>query len=447
MANLPQRDRWDFIIWRLALVGHLFFSLASQDFNRPMSFEENIEAVLPSNGVLMVKNDQHVVLTNGLVNLTLSTPDGMVTSVTYKGSANLLDTKNKEDNRGYWDVVWNKPGNKTIMDKFPGTSYKIVMQSKDQTEISFTSTWAVGSSGVPLNIDKRFHYTAMSDERQRVMPTPEDRSNGKPLAYPEAVLLTNPSNPQFKGEVDDKYLYSCDNKDNKVHGWVSSDLGLGFWMITPSNEFKTGGPFKQDLTSHVGPTLLSMFMSTHYVGEDIAIKLEAGEYWKKVLGPVYVYLNSDTKAKTKPSILWNDAKQRMKEEVASWPYTFPLSTDFVKSEERGAVSGQLFVRDRYKHKEPLGGASAFVGLGPPGPAGSWHLFASIPGTIGDYKHASSIVVSPGSNVVVSDVVFDAPRNGPTLWEIGIPDRSAAEFFIPDPSPQFKIHPYPRPVEK
>ena len=54
-----------------------------------------------------------------------------------------------------------------------------------------------------------------------------------------------------------------------------------------------------------------MFMSTHYVGGDIAIKLEAGEYWKKVLGPVYVYLNSDTKAKTKPSILWNDAKQRV----------------------------------------------------------------------------------------------------------------------------------------
>ena len=41
-----------------------------------------------------------VVLTNGLVNLTLSIPDGMVTGVTYKGSANLLNTKNKEDNRG-----------------------------------------------------------------------------------------------------------------------------------------------------------------------------------------------------------------------------------------------------------------------------------------------------------------------------------------------------------
>lgn len=31
---------------------------------------------------------------------------------------------------------------------------------------------------------------AMSDDRQRVMPTPFDRSNGKVLDYPEAVLLT-----------------------------------------------------------------------------------------------------------------------------------------------------------------------------------------------------------------------------------------------------------------
>ncbi|KAL1569708.1 rhamnogalacturonan endolyase [Salvia divinorum] len=517
MVSLWERYRWDLIIWRFALVGHLFFSLTlAQHFGRPVMMEENIEAVLPSNGVHMFKHDQHIVLSNGLVNLTLSVPDGMVITVTYKGSANLLDTKNKEDNRGYWDVVWNKPGGHNIIDMFSCTSYKIVMQSRDQTEISFTSTWEVGSSRVPLNIDKRyvmlrdspgfytytvlerlkewpafliqegrivfklqentFHYMAMSDERQRVMPTPEDRSNGESLDYPEAVLLQNPTNPQFEGEVDDKYLYSCENKDNKVHGWVSSDLGLGFWMITPSNEFKTGGPLKQDLTSHVGPTLLSMFMSTHYVGEDIAMMLETGEHWKKVLGPVYVYLNSDIEAKTDPSILWNDAKQRMEEEVASWPYNFPLSGDFIKSEERGAVMGQLFVRDRYKHEKALGGASALVGLAPPGPAGSWQLenkgyqfwteadekgnfliknvipgtyslFASVPGTIGDYKHASDITIPPRSNVVVRRVVFDAPRNGPTLWEIGIPDRSAAEFFIPDPNPRFKIHPYPSPVEK
>lgn len=61
-------------------------------------------------------------------------------------------------------------------------------------------------------------------------------------------------------QVDDKYQYSCENTDNNVHGWISfdSDEPMGFWMITPSNEFRNGGPIKQDLTSHVGPITLSV---------------------------------------------------------------------------------------------------------------------------------------------------------------------------------------------
>jgi len=42
---------------------------------------------------------------------------------------------------------------------------------------------------------------AIADDRQRLMPTAEDRSTGQPLAYPEAVLITHPSNPELQGEV------------------------------------------------------------------------------------------------------------------------------------------------------------------------------------------------------------------------------------------------------
>ncbi|OMO57559.1 hypothetical protein COLO4_35291 [Corchorus olitorius] len=37
---------------------------------------------------------------------------------------------------------------------------------------------------------------------------------------------------------------------------------------------------------------------------------------------------------------------------------------------------------------------------------------------------------------MGNLVFEPPRDGPTLWEIGIPDRSAAEFYIPDPDPKY-----------
>jgi rhamnogalacturonan endolyase len=37
---------------------------------------------------------------------------------------------------------------------------------------------------------------------------------------------------------------------------------------------------------------------------------------------------------------------------------------------------------------------------------------------------------------VGDLVFEPPRTGPTLWEIGVPDRTAAEFYVPDPDPKY-----------
>lgn len=134
--------------------------------------------------------------------------------------------------------------------------------------------------------------------------------------------------------MDDKYQYSCENKDLKVHGWISTNPPIGFWQITPSDEFRSGGPHKQSLTSHVGPTTLAVgdliplimeilcdngifsfnfnfpfqiFLSTHYAGQDLVPKFRNGEPWKKVFGPVFLYLNS-TKAGDDPFWLWEDAK-------------------------------------------------------------------------------------------------------------------------------------------
>lgn len=40
----------------------------------------------------------------------------------------------------------------------------------------------------------------------------------------------------------------------------------------------------------------------------------------------------------------------------------------------------------------------------------------------------------GSKIKLGSLTYDPPRNGPTLWEIGIPDRHAAEFYVPDTYP-------------
>lgn len=53
---------------------------------------------------------------------------------------------------------------------------------------------------------------AMADDRQRLMPLPVDRvpPRGKELAFPEAVLLVDPVEPEFKGEV---YITLCQHEN------------------------------------------------------------------------------------------------------------------------------------------------------------------------------------------------------------------------------------------
>ncbi|KAL3630435.1 hypothetical protein CASFOL_023419 [Castilleja foliolosa] len=450
--------------------------------------------------------DNHVEIDNGIVKLTLLKPSGYIYGIGYKGIDNVLAKRNKETQRGYWDIVWSRPENgKSFFDTLRSTNFRVIAETKDHVEVSFTMTWNAsdGENVVPLNIDKRFivvrgvsgfysyaifehlegwpdlnideariafklhqdkfHYMAISDDIQRVMPTENDRKTGHILDYKEAVLITNAGNPQLVGEVDDKYQYSCNNKDNHVHGWICSDPKVGFWVVTPSDEFRAGGPVKPDLTSHAGPTSLSIFFSNHYAGPKFGVKLRNGEPWKKVFGPVFMYLNSDSS--DGPNGLWEDAKKQMLEETKKWPYDFPSSTDFPNANQRGTISGRLVVRDRYINRELIPAKSAYVGLASPGDVGSWqddskgyqfwtqtdetghftisgvradtyNLYAWVPGVIGNYKHDVDIIIRSGNEVEIGDLVYEPPRNGPTLWEIGIPDRSAAEFYVPDPSSSF-----------
>lgn len=48
------------------------------------------------------------------------------------------------------------------------------------------------------------------------------------------------------------------NKEAGVHGWISSGPIVGFWVIFPSQEFRNGGPTKQNLTVHTGPNCLAV---------------------------------------------------------------------------------------------------------------------------------------------------------------------------------------------
>ncbi|GAB2279282.1 hypothetical protein Dimus_013927, partial [Dionaea muscipula] len=461
--------------------------------------------------VTLKLSKKKVVMDNGILQVTFSVPEGFITAIQFGSVKNLLEGRNRKTNRGYWDVVWNAEGivRQNGIDRLVGKKLKVVKQNENQTEISFMSKWhstgqkeSHNSLRLPVNVDRRyimlrgcsgfysyailereegwpaadimqiravyklqmskFHYMAISEKIQRVMPKPQDRRSGRVLNYAEAVLLTNATDPDLRGEVDDKYQYSCESEDCKLHGWISFDPPIGFWLITASTEFHSAGPIKQELTSHVGPTTLLMFHSMHYAGKAAAMRFEDREPWKKVFGPYFVHLNS-VSCSEDPHILWVKAKQQMVEEIRSWPYDFPISKEFPKSHQRGLVEGTLLVHDRYVNRTLMAASSAWVGLAPPGQEGSWQteskgyqfwaradrrgvfkirsiregnysLYAWVPGFIGNYIYALNLTIVPGCSIELGFLVYEPPRNGPTLWEIGIPDRMAAEFFVPDPSP-------------
>ncbi|CAK9151498.1 unnamed protein product [Ilex paraguariensis] len=134
-------------------------------------------------------------------------------------------------------------------------------------------------------------------------------------------------------------------------------------MITASNEFRTAGPVKQDLTSHNGPyTLFPTF-----------VLLLLYEEWGETQG--------EADAASIPSVhimlenLWEsnsvmeshgrrflvDAKEQVNVVQLSDDCWFTIG-------QRGSIIGRLLVHDRYFNKEIMTANSAHVGLGD---AGSW----------------------------------------------------------------------------
>ncbi|CAI0398837.1 unnamed protein product [Linum tenue] len=402
-----------------------------------------------SGGVKLTCDPKHVTIDNGIIQLTLASPIGRIVGLKYHGADNLLDSHEPKLWGAYFDVSYNVIPPRSGaggLHRVEATKYTVITEKPDIVEVSFSAEWnpSLTDSVVPLNFDIRyivrkgdsgfytyvaverlkdwpdmdmslhvfvfrpnkqlFNYMAVSDEIQLVMPTEADRANGVTLAPREAVLMTNPVDPAFKGQVDDKYEYIQEQKDSKLKGWISDTSKIGFWLIQPSTEYMNGGPLKYDLSCHNGPTCVMVFTGEHVYGDDVDMVFKKGEGWNKVFGPFFTYVNSEQDR----AGLWKDAKSQLEKETQLWPYCFIQHKDYTPAAQRGSVVGQLLVDDNF-----------------------------VPGIVGSLRHPQLITVKPGNEINLGQVMFKPPRNGPTVWELGIPNRSAKEFFIPDPDPKFR----------
>ena len=280
--------------------------------------------------------------------------------------------------------------------------------------------------------------------RHWTVPTAADMARGEPVAgAPKEVtrLTTGP----WAGRLDCKYEYAAGYWDLDCWGFADDAKHVGAFVVLPAHEFLNDGPFKQDLTAAVGTTLVHLNMN-HYDGAGFTIP--RGREWTKCYGPLLIYANQGATADE----CWADARARGRAEAAQWPYPWVRDAAFPLAAGRADVRGRLVVRDALK--PTLTSANAWVGLAPAADAdfqfsatgyqfwtraaadgtfalphvrpGAYTLYAAVDGAVGQFAR-TGISVTAGHDGSLGDVTWAVPHAGRRIaWEVGTPDRSAAE---------------------
>jgi len=291
-------------------------------------------------------------------------------------------------------------------------------------------------------------FTRVYVEKDRVfdMPAPEDLVAGTTLVPKEATLLAD-------GTIHYKYLYSNYIKDLDVHGWTGK--GKGLWIVSASNEYVNGGPTHQELTVHqttTTPVILKHFSAAHYGAGTTHFESDDNP-WRKLYGPFLIYVNADAED---ADAMWTDAKNKAAEEKTLWPYSWVDHSLYPLATGRGAVTGALNITDG---SNPAG---ALIILAQPTDGtvdtnwqrqgkdyiiwteaaadgsftiekvrpGEYTLYANVPGVLDEYE-LNGVTVTPGTTNTLGQLNWIPRTHGQLIWQIGTPDRTAAEYLHGD----------------
>lgn len=269
-------------------------------------------------------------------------------------------------------------------------------------------------------------------------------------------------------KVGDKYIYTALQSANQAYGWSSSTAKVGLFFINPSMEYISGGPTKVEFLGHrdtnpvAAPCVLNYWRSSHYGGAEVNVA--GGENWKKVVGPFFIYVNSGQTT----SEIYADARAHVAVEAEKWPYAWVSGVDYPLANERATVKGKLMLNDTQAN---LNFSHLMVGLTAPAylsprPAGSlrtsitdWQrdakfyqfwakgdssgsflidkvrpgrytLHAFTDGVLGEFI-MTDVNVEKGKPLDLGSLTWTPVRKGRQLWDIGIPNRTAKEFFKAD----------------
>ena len=254
------------------------------------------------------------------------------------------------------------------------------------------------------------------------------------------------------GQYDCKYEYAAEYQKIGCWGHASDTNRIGAWIVLGGFDFLNDGPLKNDLTLAESYNLIH-FGRNHYDGSGTSVS--TNEAWSKIYGPFLLYCNSTNLATGTGDALWADAKAQVQAEIAAWPYAWLTGdTNYPPENRRGTVTGKFVVV--HNIKPGVNGAHAWVGIAQPDPGANWQfeskryeywvqadaagrftiphvrpgtytLSAFATGAVGEFS-TNNVTVAPGAVNPLGHLIWNVPhREGRIAWEIGIPDRSAAEF--------------------
>jgi rhamnogalacturonan endolyase len=315
--------------------------------------------------------------------------------------------------------------------------------------------------GMMHSVDPSVFVSGYNGERNGLLPTPAQLRVATSvqdatylLTTPPMTLTGSSSVSQAVGQDYDEgpvytmYDWATYRTEDLFHGVYGN--GFGAWILSPSWEFYTGGPLKQELT--VEPGLLWNLYHSGHAGS--TVNAASPGDWQKLYGPNLIYFNAGT-----GSDVITDAQAQATAEQTQWPYCWMSHPLYPLESERSEVSGTI--AEAYGRSV----SGVMVALGKPGALLSqgydylyWtqadangnftipavrpetylvHVYATS-GTIVDDPDTGegigSVTVTPGANNM-DRMTWSPPYHAHLLWSIGESDRRSGEFrFDPTVAP-------------
>jgi fibronectin type 3 domain-containing protein len=325
-----------------------------------------------------------------------------------------------------------------------------------------------------------FNWMSVDAARNRLMEvSPSETAVGVFNAPAEVSLWTSGI---YSGQYEDKYCYSADLGVQRVWGWSSVGSGganVGLWNVSASAEYYNGGPMKRELMEHIGTTILNMHNGSHYGGGTDG-SWTAGEVWTRVYGPYFIYCNNITNTITDStqasSTLYADAQAQAAAEQTAWPYSWFTNVNYAPATNRGTVTGTMVIADssnpnasaanlwvgvvqqpsttdgvydfqewmkpyqfwvktdtngNFTIPDVIAGANYTLYAFGPGAAGTFQSQAQTgggaPNTLDIPGSPFSVTVTGGATNNLGTVTWTPTRVGPTVFEIGCPNRTGDKF--------------------